>query len=669
MAEALDFTTANLQGQQVAFLKSGTIIANRYVIERVLGSGGMGSVYLAIDRGFPGGRPCAIKETPTPADDPPTPQQMIRMNALREEADIMSKLHHASIPVVYDYFHWQRRHYLVMEHIEGETLNDKLKRKLVETRAGFDEPAVIEWGILICNLFDYLHNQNPPVIHRDCKPDNFIITPDNQLKMIDYGIARRLIYEGDTLNPITALGAQGYAAPESYQRYGDQRTDLYSLGAMMHALLTGHDPQLVPLFEWEKFRPRRFRPTLTKEFEDIIMSCLQHDMNRRWPSAKELRHALITLREYFRRAPNTEGPAFIGIPATGMPSTVKHESGTLSHTDKTITHWRALAPKIAWIFEAKGVVRSSPRLYKDSIYFGAHDSTMYRLNVHDGVLQGSLAVNGNICSDPAITEKSIFFGTEDGWMYAVDHALTRKQWNYATGKAILSSPTVIDDLVVIGSNNHLIYGFPQAGGEPRWKFETAGEVRSSFATINDLIICGSHDQRIYALDVKGHKKWWRTTRDKVEALPVAMDNVIIIGSVDQYLYALDSELGEPIWRQRLDGCILTGAAVNENRIFVGSADGVITCLDARTGVEKWRYNVGSQITTDLVLRDQRVYFGCADGGMYCLDTKRKEIIWRHQAGGSIVTRPLLVNNLVIIGSLDHRVYALYDGPTASHKEA
>lgn len=663
MAEAIDFTTANLQGQQVAFLKSGTLIANRYVIERVLGSGGMGSVYLANDRGFPGGRPCAIKETPTPSDDPPTPQQAIRLNALKSEADIMSKLHHASIPVVYDYFAWQRRHYLVMEHIEGETLNDILKRKLLETHIGFDEPVVIEWAILICNLFDYLHNQSKPVIHRDCKPDNFIITPENQLKMLDYGIARRLIYEKDKPNPITALGAQGYAAPESYRGEGDQRTDIYSLGAMMHALLTGHDPQLVSFFEWEKFRPRRFRPTLTKEIEEIIMCCLQQDMNKRWPTAKELRHALIALREFFRRAPTTQGPTG---QITNRPGT--HASSALSLTNNT-TPWRPMAPNIAWVFEAKGVVRSSPRVYKDSVFFGAHDATMYSLNVHDGAVKGAFSVNGNICSDPAITDKSIFFGTEDGWMYALDHALTRKQWSYSTGKAILSSPTLIDDMVVIGSNNNLIYGFPQAGTEPRWKFETAGEVRSSFATINDLIICGSHDQRIYALDVKGNRKWWRTTRDKVEALPVAMGNMILIGSVDQYLYALDSEQGEPIWRQRLDGCILTGAAINEHRIFVGSSDGVITCLEARTGFEKWRYNVGSQITTDLVLRDQRLYFGCADGGMYCMDTKRKEMIWRHQAGGSIVTRPLLVNNLVIIGSLDHRVYALHDGPTASHHEA
>src|SRR6185437_14590286 len=143
-----------------------------------------------------------------------------------------------------------------------------------------------------------LHHQDPPVIHRDIKPENFILTPQNELRMIDYGIARRL--SGN--QRITEQGTQGYAAPESYHGYGDPRTDIYSLGAMMHALLTGKDPRHVPLFAWDQHRARHYRPTLSQEIDDIIMRCLQTEMRDRWPGAHELREALLALRQFHLRA-------------------------------------------------------------------------------------------------------------------------------------------------------------------------------------------------------------------------------------------------------------------------------------------------------------------------------------------------------------------------------
>ncbi len=665
MVMEADFSTENLFNQPIMFLKSGTVVAERYVIAKVLGSGGMGNVYLASDQTIPNGRACAIKETPTPADEPPTREQYVRIRALQMEADIMSKLHHPAIPRVFDFFPWQRRHYLVMDHIDGQTLNDRLVAQLKEHGAGFDEPTVIGWALLICDLFDYLHNQDPPVIHRDIKPENFILTPQNELRMIDYGIARRLTGN----QRITEQGTQGYAAPESYHGYGDPRTDIYSLGALMHALLTGKDPRHVPLFAWEQHRARKYRPALSQEIDDIIMRCLQTEMRDRWGSARELREALITLRQFLQRAQPGQEPARVAHSVA--PS---HPSGTMPRplcitgVEGDVLDMPALAPPIAWVFEAQGAIRSSPAARDDLVYFGAHDAHVYALNVRDGQQQGTFAVNGNVCSDPLVTERSVFFGAEDGHMYALNRSLTRKQWSYPIGKPIVASPALCGDLVVIGANDGLVYAFPQAGGAPRWRFETWGPVRGTLAAFGEQIIFGSQDQRIYAVDAEGQRRWHRTTRDKVEAPPVARRGVIYIGGMDQHLYALDQDHGTILWKRHLEGCILTAAATRDGRIYAGSADGRITCLDARTGETKWRYNVRSQITSDLVLREQWLYFGCADGGMYCLDAHRQEVCWRHQAGGAIVTRPALVNGLVIIGSVDHRVYALHD-TAASAQEA
>lgn len=659
-----DFSTEHLFNQPILFLKSGTVVADRYVIEKVLGSGGMGNVYLATDRTIPNGRPCAIKETPTPADDPPTREQHVRVRALQMEADIMSKLHHPAIPRVFDFFAWQRRHYLVMDHIDGQTLNDRLVAQIKEYGSGFDEDLVITWALLICDLFEYLHHQDPPVIHRDIKPENFILTPTNELRMIDYGIARRLIGN----QRITEQGTQGYAAPESYHGYGEPRTDIYSLGAMMHALLTGKDPRHVPLFAWDQHRARKYRPSLSQEIDDIIMRCLQTEIRDRWASARELREALLTLRQAKLRAqPGAESGRVAHMITPSHPSGL-FPGGTprpIKTLGDDIFPMPALAPRIAWVFEAQGPIRSSPVMRDDLVYFGAHDGHLYALSVADGKLTGAFLAGGNIVSDPAITERSVFFGAEDGIMYAINRSLTRQQWSFPIRKPIVATPALLGDLVVIGANDGQVYAFSQSGGEPRWRFETFGPVRGTIGAFQERVVFGSHDQRIYAVDAAGQRVWYRTTRDKVEALPVVRRGVLFIGSMDQHLYALEQEHGTILWKRRLEGCILTAAAAREGRVYVGSTDGRITCLDATTGETKWRHNVGSQITSDLVLREQRLYFGCADNSMYCLDTHRQEVCWRHQAGGPIVTRPLLVNGLVIIGSVDHRIYALHDAPTTA----
>jgi serine/threonine protein kinase/outer membrane protein assembly factor BamB len=653
----------------ITFRQTGSVVFDHYTIEGILGIGGMGIVYLATDHTFPnGGRPCALKETSLAEDDPPTMRQRMCKRALQIEADIMSKLQHPAIPRVLNYFSWQRHHYLVMDYIDGKTLNDCLKEQLKTHNAAFDEPLVIRWAMQICDLFDYLHHREPPVIHRDVKPENFILTPNHELRMIDFGIARRVVDQ----EHITELGTEGYAAPESREGYGDQRTDLFSLGVMIHALLTGIKPRNVGSTEWEQHRPRRYRATLSQGIDDIIMRCLKVDPRERFASARALRDALLPLMQSWHRAATNNGHAARSQESDVTASHVSDDmrprpnQGAYHMVDPPMggdlisRTGYTLAPEVVWMFEAQGAVRSSPTVQDDMVFFGAQDAHIYAVTLKEGTLTGSFAVNGNIVSDPVVTDRSVFFGAEDGVMYAINRALTRKQWSYSVGKPIVSTPTRFDDLIVIGANDGLVYGFPLTGTEPRWRFETWGAVRGSLSRINDLIVFGSCDQRVYAIDSEGQQKWHRTTRDKLLALPVMRRNIIYVGGLDQYLYALEAEMGHVIWKTRMEDCILTAVAVHEGRVFVGSSDGRITCLDAQTGDVKWRYFAGSQITSDLVLRDQRLYFACANGALYCFNIHTQQVHWRFQASGPIVTRPALTPEMVIVGCLDHRVYALYD---------
>jgi eukaryotic-like serine/threonine-protein kinase len=666
MTDDFAFSTTNIDKHQVACLKNGTVINDRYRIHRVLGAGGMGIVYQAEDITISTSNQRAIKETPTPLKDPPTSIQLRHIKALQMEYSIMTKLQHDAIPRVHDTLEWQRHHYLVMDYIDGVTLHDKLMAQLKEYNKPFDLSMVLLWMRDICSLFDYLHHQNPPIIYRDCKPTNLILTTANEIKLIDFGIARYLLQ--NELSG-TLMGTEGYTAPEIYERRRcDERTDIFSLGAMMHALLTGVDPGSIPPFMWPEHRPRRYRKSLPTGIDELIMRCLERDPNDRWHNVRELNDALYLLSQSLglREQLTEDDPnrSLYTLSTAGNSSIIGPDlsSSIIAQHKQQIGDVRmlcAMSPKLVWRYETQGNVRSSPQIYNGTVYFGSHDTHLYALDAQNGELKGTIAATHNICSDPIVTEQSVIFGAEDGRVYAVDRGLTHTRWRYATGKPIVSSPTILGDMVVIGSDDGKVYGIPLEGEKPRWNFETYGPVRGQLTTVGKLVLFGSHDQRIYALDDHGRKIWVKTTRDIVDAAPIVKNGIAIIGGQDRYVYAISAEDGTLIWQTPLEDSILTAAAASEHYIYVGSSDGRITCLTMKGSV-RWRYFTGSQITSDIVLRGNRLYFGCADGSIYCLDTQQHEIIWRYLTGDSVVTRPAFNGHLVIVGSLDHHIYALYD---------
>ncbi len=642
--------TRTLHEHPIAFLRPGTKLNGRYVIEKVLGSGGMGRVYLAIDDVMPGGRRCAVKETTMPAETPPTPEQERYIRALRIEAEIMSRLTHPAIPRVIDFFETGRRYYLVMDHVEGKSLLALLSEHLERTGTCFDEYAVTCWMMQICQLFIYLHHQNPPVIHRDVKPEHFLLAPNGELRMIDYGIARRVAEDMQ----VTQQGTPGYVAPETYDGFAEPRTDIYSLGVTMHVLLTNLNPCTIAdsyrSIPWEEHRPRIYRPELSSEIDAIIMRCLQFDIPDRWPSAHHLYDALLIHR---RRLDTTRPPG-------GVITSTTFNAHVLPPSPLPPDYKTAMAPKVAWVYKAGGGIRSSVAIRDGVAYFGAHDAHVYALSVTNGELIGAFVAGGNIFTDPLVTDRSIYFGGDDGVFYAVNRALTRRQWSYSTGHPIVSSPARLGDMVVAGVTNGNVLAFPLAGVEPCWTFESWAAVNGPITTTPDLALFGSDDQRIYALDAQGRRKWWRTTRDRVEAMPVVARNLALVGGMDGMLYALDLELGTQVWKKRLERSIVTGVAVVDRYVYVPSAEGRITCLDLRTGEMGWRYNESSQITTDLVACQQHLYYGCADGSVCCLDLASHELRWRHVTNGPVFTRPALAPGLVLVGSVDHHLYALED---------
>ncbi|HVU71010.1 MAG TPA: serine/threonine-protein kinase, partial [Ktedonobacteraceae bacterium] len=266
-----------------------TLLRQRYEILAQVGQGGFGAVYKARDT-QEHNHLVAIKQINLRGL---TPQEMIdATDGFNREVQILSALAHAHLPRIHTHFtdpdHW----YVVMDFIKGETLEEYVRDR-TSTRANairaLPLEEVLDIGLQLCDVLAYLHSRQPPVIFRDLKPANLIRTARGQLYLIDFGIAR-YFKPGQSKDTIP-LGSPGYAAPEQYGRaQTDARADIYSLGALLHHLLSRDDPAETPF----TFTPLG-SPELT-ELNALIMRMIAGNVALRPASVREIEQTLLKLR-------------------------------------------------------------------------------------------------------------------------------------------------------------------------------------------------------------------------------------------------------------------------------------------------------------------------------------------------------------------------------------
>jgi serine/threonine protein kinase len=307
-----------------------TIVGGRYRVVRSLGGGGMKLVYLAEDLRL-AGRSCALAEMVDSFTSPDLQQQAVA--AFQREADMLARLANEHIPRIFDRFSEANRHYLVMEFIDGTTIEDEMR-----ANGGKLPPArVIEIAVQILTTLEYLHNLDPPVIYRDLKPSNVMVTPDGMAKLIDFGIARHFA----PLTNATMIGTQGYAPPEQYRGRVETRSDLYALGATMHHALSGRDPAAEPPFSFPPLR--KLCPDLDPTLAAVVDQSLAYDVVNRMHDATEFKRRLIEIQTGTAQPAKPAATGSLGIskapqlplPLGNTPSASRGSSS--SHTaDSTI---------------------------------------------------------------------------------------------------------------------------------------------------------------------------------------------------------------------------------------------------------------------------------------------------------------------------------------------
>jgi serine/threonine protein kinase len=255
-----------------------SVIAGRYQVVRLVGQGGMSNLYLAYDRKY-NNASVVVKEMTASYSDPK--EQQMAVDLFHREAKLLASLNHRHIPKVFDYFQFAGKYYLSMEYIDGVDLAVKLE----ETKGPLPETQVLEWGEQIAKVLFYLHKHEPPIVFRDVKPSNIMISSLG-VKLIDFGIARHFdqAKKGDTMR----IGSPGYAPPEQYAAQTDPRSDIYALGVTLHHALTGRDPTatntpfLVP-------PARDLNPNLAEATAAMLSRATQLDPADRYQSALDMK--------------------------------------------------------------------------------------------------------------------------------------------------------------------------------------------------------------------------------------------------------------------------------------------------------------------------------------------------------------------------------------------
>jgi serine/threonine protein kinase len=294
----------------------GTLLQNRYLIKEKIGTGGMGAVYLGIDKRFDN---CvAIKETFYKQDE--------FGDAFEREARLLNGLQHPVLPHVSDYFAEKGSYFLVMQYIEGEDLSDILKRE-----GAFPIEDVLRWTDSLLDALDYLHSQNPPVIHRDIKPHNLKLTPRGDIMLLDFGLAK--INQKD-VTEVSVFGySRTYSPLEQIQGTGtDARSDIFALGATAYHLITGKPPinaltRAAGIVNNEK-DPLPFanelRPEISGSIASVINTALALNPQNRFISAEAMRQALefaVGETSNAKAAKNVSATAVVGA---SSPRVVAH---------------------------------------------------------------------------------------------------------------------------------------------------------------------------------------------------------------------------------------------------------------------------------------------------------------------------------------------------------
>ncbi len=656
-------TSALANNPQGGTLKTGAILQERYATMSILGVGGMGAVYKARDLRFPNViKLVAVKEMINLAPDPML-RQMIVHNFERE-ANLLATLNHPAIPKIYDLINYEDRSYLVMEYIEGKDLEAILN----DTPALLTEAQVLSWGIQLCDVLTYIHSHSPePIIFRDMKPSNVMIDQHENVRLIDFGIAKGF----QAGQKGTMIGTEGYSPPEQYRGEAGPAGDLYALGATLHHLLSKKDPRLEPPFSFSERPIRNLNPLVSAAFEHVINTSLAYTPGDRFPSAAAMKEALVTVRNGTHRPVSPEQAEQVSLrthtlrpleqlaasrePAIAPAETpARISSAPVSATPAPV----GVAP--IWVFNCEDEIRGQPLVTAKTIYVGVYDNNVYAISRAEGKFLWKFPAKGGFAASPVGEGNNIYIGSEDNNFYALNGENGRLIWTYETGGPIRCTARISQGHIFVGSDDTHLHAINQQTGRRAWQYEAIAPIRTRPAILEkeSRVFFGCEAGEFYAVDFSGTLKWRQRAKRAITSSPAISEGLVIVGSADVFVYGLETATGWPVWKTRTQKPIVSSPAVTNKAAYVGSADGNLYALDLRSGKVLWKFETGDQVASNPAIYKSAIYFGSVDGYVYCVEMNNGKLRWKFKTGGAVISSPAVVDDIVFIGSTDKNLYAL-----------
>jgi eukaryotic-like serine/threonine-protein kinase len=620
-----NFDDSNIEPDSTQHLPAGTTLQERYLIQGMLGIGGMSAVYRARDLHFPNVvKLVAVKEMVNRAIDPVVRSTIVRN--FEREANLLASLDHRAIPRIYDYFSINERSYLVLEYVHGHDME-----MVINNSPDFlPEERVVRWSIELCDVLSFLHTHKPDsIVFRDMKPSNVMINPQDHVVLVDFGIAKPF----ETGQKGTMIGTEGYSPPEQYRGEASPLADVYALGATLHHALTRHDPRLEAPFSFHERPIRQLNPNVSPLLEAVVNTALQYNPEDRYKSASDMKDALLG---------------------------VARETGILQHvpTSSISSKTTGEGVKPVWEFECEDEIRGSPLIFGGNVYVGCYDNNLYSLDAEKGTFLWKYPSEGGIVSKPAVYEDNLFFGSEDYRLHAIFQRTGRLNWTYYTKGPIRSSPYVAEGHIFIGSDDGFLHAVNAITGRTAWRIDAGSPVRCTPMVHQEHIFFGSEAGDFHCADFRGSIRWRFKAKRAITSSPIVGKNVVYFGSVDSTVYALDINTGWVIWRFRLNKPSISTPCLADNLLFTGAVDGVIYCMDSSSAKEVWRFTTQHQVTGSPIIYKDSLYCGSVDGFLYCLEYRTGRLRWKFQTKGPITGTPAVQDEIVYIGSTDHRLYAL-----------
>ncbi|MFI6724967.1 PQQ-binding-like beta-propeller repeat protein [Streptomyces atratus] len=661
------------------------VLGGRYELVAFVGRGGMGEVWEGRDRLIE--RRVAVKLLPHNRRDTTGAQLFFR------EARTAGRLNHTGVVTVFDLGQDpdDGTLYLVMEFLTGRDLDMVLRED-----GPPQVPTAVGWAAQTAEALQAAHAAG--IVHRDLKPANLMLTPDGRIKILDFGIAR---YMASTHKSSKVIGTLAYMPPE---RFGDlppdARSDLYSLGCVLHELLTGSTPfqttepvaMMAAHLNTTPEPPGHARPGVPTALDDLVMALLAKDPGDRPASAAEV---CDRLRELSIATPASgAGSDLSGADTKTVTSPLTGAGPGAARTPVPVPGPGAGTPMPAGRISRRtalrlgigaGITAALGTGVAAAVNLFDHNTTDHKTpevasKIPDPRLRWRYATGDAVTSSPAVVDGVVYIGSTDGSVYALDAATGKKKWAYATGDKVEGTPAVVDGVVYIGSTDGSVYALDAATGERKWAYAT-GDKFEAVPTAVDGVVYIAGNKSVTALNAATGNEKWAVSCDSGLELPAVDDGVVYIAGYSS-VTALAAATGDEKWTRRAsnwgfdrndawdltpEDWRFTSPTVADGVVYIGSSKRVYA-LDAATGNKKWAYATGGAVGSSPTVADKVVYVGCSSKRVYALDAVTGNKKWVFDTGGEVEGAPMVADGVVYIGSFDHNVYAL-DAVTGNKKWA